>query len=148
MDFSIVVDASVAVKWYIKDESESDRAIDILLDYKEGKVSFVEPLLLYYEIANAVHIAVQRKRVTEDDGKDIIRDMLDLEMTFVDSVEMIRNAYGIARKYNISVYDAFYIEVAKDNGIMLYTGDKKFYNAVKDKKKFIKWIGEYERVDS
>jgi predicted nucleic acid-binding protein len=39
MDFKIVVDASIAVKWYIRDEIDADRAIDMLLDYEKGAIS-------------------------------------------------------------------------------------------------------------
>ncbi|MEK6582722.1 MAG: type II toxin-antitoxin system VapC family toxin, partial [Nitrospirota bacterium] len=76
MNFNIVIDASVAVKWHIKDESEVEQAIEILLDYNSGKVGFIEPQLFYYETSNAVNVAVQRKRITEDEGRDIIKDML------------------------------------------------------------------------
>jgi len=143
MDYNIVIDASVAVKWHIKDESAIEQAVNILFDYNAGRVGFIEPRLLYYETANAVNIAVQRKRITEDEGKDIIKDMLAIEMTVVDNPELIRNAYSVARKYNISVYDALYLEVAKENGILFYTGDKKFYNSMKGKKDFVRWIGDY-----
>ncbi len=148
MDFSIVVDASVAVKWHIKDESDSSQALDILLDYEAGKVGFVVPRLFYYETANAVHIAVQRKRITEDEGKDIVNDVMAVEMTAIDSMELVRNAYSNARKYNISVYDSIYFTLAKEQDILFYTGDKKFYTLIKDKKKFVKWIGDYKRVQS
>lgn len=88
-------------------------------------------------------LILQRKRITEDEGKDIVKDMLEIEMAVIDNRELIRNAYGTARKYNISVYDAFYLEVAKENEIFFYTGDKKFYNSMKGKKDFLKWIGDY-----
>ena len=124
MNFNIVIDASVAVKWHIKDESEVEQAIEILLDYNSGKVGFIEPQLFYYETSNAVNVAVQRKRITEDEGRDIIKDMLEIEMAVVDNFELIRNAYSLARKYNISVYDAIYLETAKENGTLLYWRQK------------------------
>jgi predicted nucleic acid-binding protein len=147
MDFNIVVDASVAIKWYIKDESEINEAVDILLDYEVGKIKFFVPRLFYYETANVIHIAVQRKRITEDEGKNIINDMLEIKTTLVDSGELIRDAYRNARKYNISVYDAHYLGVAKEHGMILYTADRKLYNSVKEKKKYVKWIGDYKRLE-
>ena len=147
MDFNIVVDASVAIKWYIKDESEINQAVDILLDYEVGKINFFVPRLFHYETANVIHIAVQRKRITEDEGKNIINDMLDIKTTLVDSEELIRDAYINARKYNISAYDALYLGVAKEHGMILYTADRKLYNSVKEKKKYVKWIGDYKRLE-
>lgn len=105
------------------------------------------PRLFHYETANVIHIAVQRKRITEDEGKNIINDMLDIKTTLVDSEELIRDAYINARKYNISAYDALYLGVAKEHGMILYTADRKLYNSVKEKKKYVKWIGDYKRLE-
>ncbi len=55
MDFRIVVDASVAIKWYVRDEIDADKAIAMLLDYENGKVKLIVPNLFYYETANAVN---------------------------------------------------------------------------------------------
>ncbi len=141
----IVIDANVALKWQFKDECEIEQAVNLLLDYKDNKVSFIVPRLFYYEIANAIHIAVQRKRITEEDGEATIKDILEIETTVVDSLELIKSAYLNARKYNISVYDSMYFTLTKDQGCLLFTGDKKFYNTFKDKKRFIKWIGDYRK---
>lgn len=143
MAYKIVIDASAALKWQFEDETEAEQAVNVLLDYKDDKVSFVVPELFYYELANAIHIAVQRERITEDDGKDIINDMLAIETTVVDSLELIRKAYINARRYKISVYDSMYFTFAADKGILLLTGDKRFFNAFKDRGKFIRWIGDY-----
>lgn len=148
MDFNAVVDASVALKWYIKDETDINEAIDILLDYESGKINFIVPRLFYYEIANVIHIAVQRKRLSEDEGKNIINDLLDIKTSIIDTNELIRNAYQKARKYNLSVYDALYLEVARGHGITLYTADKKFYDSVREKNKFVKLIRDYKRIHS
>jgi len=146
MDFNIVVDASIAVKWHIRNETYAASALDILFDYKTGKVGFIEPRLFYYETANAVHIAVQRKRITEDEGNDIIKDMLKIEMAVVDSPDMIRLAYDTAKKNNISVYDASYLITAKEHGTFFYTADQKFYNSIKEKEDIVKWIEDYKRA--
>jgi len=42
------------------------------------------------------------------------------------------------------VYDASYLSLAKKNNIGFVTGDKRLYNAVKDKLKWVKWIGDNE----
>ena len=142
----IVVDASAALKWHFRDESDTENAVDMLLDYEKDKVGFVVPRLFYYEIANAVHIAIQRKRISEDDGTAIIKDMLTLEAAIIDSPELLKTAYLDARKYGISVYDAVYLTLAKEQDCLCYTGDRKFYNTVRHKKKIIRWIGDYRSL--
>ncbi len=51
---------------------------------------------------------------------------------------------AIVRTNIKSVYDASYISLAKKNNIDFVTGDKRLYNGVKDRLKWIKWIGDNE----
>lgn len=148
MAHDIVVDASVALKWQFRDEDETEQAVAMLQDYEAGKIGFVVPWLFYFEIANAVHIAVLRKRIAEEDGNQVIRDILDIPLTATVSIELVADSYKLARKNNISFYDAVYLSLAEDKQALLYTGDRKFFNAVKDKFKFIRWVGDYAQVSS
>lgn len=143
MAHDIVVDASVALKWQFKDEDETEQAVSMLHDYEAGRIGFIVPWLFYFELANAVHIAVLRKRITEEDGKQVIGDMLAIPLTVTASVELVADSYKLARNNNISFYDAVYLSLAEGKRIFLYTGDKKFFNSVKDKFKSVKWIGDY-----
>lgn len=140
----IVVDASAALKWFFQDEPDVDAATLMLLDYAAEKVSFTAPMLFYYEMSNAVHIAVKRARITGDEGRAIIKDLLAIKMEIADSPELLSNAYLNAGKYDMSVYDALYFTLAKDNGYRFYTGDMKLFNRVKDKKRFVHLISDYK----
>ncbi len=143
MPDKIVIDASVALKWQFMDEYQIEEAVNLLLDYKENKVSFIVPVFFYYEIANAIHIASRRKRITEEQGNKILKDMLEIETTIIDSIELLQKAYLNAKKYGISVYDSIYLTLSKVKGIPFYTGDKKLYN-ISSGKKLVRWIGDYK----
>ncbi len=145
MSDKIVIDASIALKWQFNDELETEQAVKLFLDYEDNKIEFVVPRLFYYEIANAIHIAVLRKRITEDDGKTIISDLLEIETKEMDSLGLVKNAYRNARRYNISVYDSVYFTIANDNGFLFFTGDKKLYNTFKGRKEIVRWIGDYAK---
>jgi predicted nucleic acid-binding protein len=146
MDFRIIVDASVAIKWYVRDEIDADRAIAMLLDYENGKVKLIVPNLFYYETVNAVNTAAMRGRITEDEGRDIIKDLLAMDLITLADFKLIPSAYLYARQYKISVYDASYLAAAKEHNAPVYTADKKFYDAVKNKERLVKWIGDYKRA--
>lgn len=146
MDFKIIIDASVAIKWYVRAEVDAEKAIEMLLDYENGKINLIAPSLFYYEIANAVNTAVLRKRITEYEGQDIIKDLMATDLITLAEAEFIPSAYFYARKYNISVYDASYLAIAKEHNAPIYTADRKFYNAVKSKERLVKWIGDYKKA--
>jgi predicted nucleic acid-binding protein len=145
MDFSIIVDASIAIKWYVRDEIDADKAIAMLLDYENGKANLIVPNLFYYETANAVNTVAMRGRITGDEGRDIIKDLLAMDLITLADFKLIPSAYLYARQHNISVYDASYLAAAKEHNAPIYTADRRFYDAVKSKERLIKWIGDYKR---
>lgn len=146
MDFKIIIDASVAIKWYVRDEVDAEKAIEMLLDYENGKINLIAPALFYYETANAVNTAVLRKRITDYEGQDIIKDLMATDLITLADAQLIPSAYFYARKYNISVYDASYLAAAKEHNAPIYTADRKFYDAVKSKERLVKWIGDYKKA--
>ena len=50
----VVVDASVAVKWLVKEE-HTDKALAILHAWHDEEVTPAAPYLLPFEVANALH---------------------------------------------------------------------------------------------
>lgn len=142
----IVIDASAAIKWFFTDESDVQSAADLLIDYQQNKLHFIVPRLFHYEIMNSVHIAVRMKRIPENSGKEILKDLFLIETKIIDSDGLIKSAYLYARQYNISVYDASYLAAAKEHKAALYTADRKFYDTVKSKERLVKWIGDYRRM--
>ena len=138
----LVIDASTAAKWQLSEESEAGRARDILQDYSTGKVTFLAPRIWHYEIANIFNKAVSTKRLTEEEGQQALQALLTLDIEFVEFPTPV-DAYRLARTYQRSVYDSLYLAAAQTNGSPLWTGDRKLYNAVKDRFSFVKWIGDY-----
>jgi predicted nucleic acid-binding protein len=50
---ALVLDASVAVKWHLNDESDADAAALLLARFSTGDVPLIAPDHIRYEIANA-----------------------------------------------------------------------------------------------
>ena len=49
----IVIDTSIAVKWIMKDEEDSDKALILYQNHLLKKETILVPRLLYIEIANS-----------------------------------------------------------------------------------------------
>lgn len=139
----IVIDASVALKWQFKDELETRQAIQMLTDFIDGTIDLVSPTLFAYGIVNAIHIAVMRRRIPEKEGVDAMNDILSVGIQLTDFTGFEKSAFALAQTYERSIYDCAYLALAEKEGSPLYTGDRRFFNALKNRVPLIKWVGDY-----
>jgi len=127
----LVIDASVTVAWCFAEEANkiSERALDLLYAGAEAVV----PALWPFEVANALLVAEQRKRISGS----IITALLDRFASFQVSVEpgdAVRT-FGqillLARQQNLTVYDAAYLELASRRALPLATLDDQLRRAAR-----------------
>jgi len=124
----IVIDASVALAWCFPDEA-SDYADSVLLAV-ENQTVFV-PAIWAVEIANALLVGEWRKRIRQSEVRrfiDLIKDLRVIEdgQPFADTVS---NVLPLAREYDLSAYDAAYLDVAVRHEIPLATFDRALQRA-------------------
>jgi len=141
-DRKIIVDASIAVKWFNPSEDFGEIAARLFRSYKQGEFSFTVPEFFYYEVANGINKAIARKDITKEEGMEAIDTILGLEME-VYSLPDVKSVYSFSQRCKRSIYDCFYLMLAQSLGIEFWTADEKLYNAVKDSIKSVKWIGDY-----
>jgi len=138
----LVIDASVVLKWYLTDEEWGQEAISILEQHVAGDVVLLAPTILPYEVLNALLVAEKMGRTAENVTEEAFYGFVELEINFLDPFIDYSDTLYFARTFRRSVYDASYISLAKKNNVSFVTGDKRLYNAVKDKLKWVKWIGD------
>jgi len=125
----VVIDASVVVKWY-SEEEYSDKANILRDSHIIGTTLLTAPDLILYEIANALRYTGKLK---EKEISDSVIDLTKLKLILITpDDEIIRKAVYHALKWDITVYDAWYIAIAEILGIKLITADDKLYNKTKD----------------
>jgi predicted nucleic acid-binding protein len=140
---SIVIDSSVALKWRLRDEEATAQADALLDDFLAGNIHLLTPTLFEYEITNALKVAVMKDRLSETDALTAMEDFqgYDIELFAFSTIQ--RSAFQLACQYGRSVYDSAYLALAHSQGIVLYTGDKKLFNAVNKDLSWVRWIGDY-----
>ena len=74
----LVIDASVALKWRLRDEEATSQADALLDDFLADKLALLTPTLFDYEIANALRVAVSRQRLSEPDAAAALADLSSL----------------------------------------------------------------------
>jgi predicted nucleic acid-binding protein len=80
---------------------------------------------------------------TEEDIIKAVNSLIEADIDIVlSTVELLEVAVNIAKKYDVTVYDAIYIALAKLISGVYVTADKKLYEKVKELK-FVKFISEF-----
>jgi len=127
---SLVLDPSLALNWYFEDESTA--ATDALLD-RVAEEGAIVPSLWRLEIANALQVAIRRKRVDRGFRDETIAQLSRLPIT-VDS-ETNAHAWGaslaLADRFGITLYDATYLELAQRRNVPLATSDRALRRAAR-----------------
>lgn len=127
MNVMVVVDASVVIKWFIP-ESGVAEAEAILNDHLFGREDIFVPELLFYEVVNALRY---KKDIVEDAVNGFIAVLSGLELKRAGTDEQLLNTmFSIAKKYDISVYDAAYVALAEVFNCNLVTADVKLVQKV------------------
>jgi predicted nucleic acid-binding protein len=117
-----VVDASVAIKWYVP-EPESEAAIQLLAE----DCSLFSPDLLFPEVGNIVWKKIQRREISRDDGHGIL---LALSRTRIavhasSKFRLADHALEVATATMSSFYDSLYVSLAALTGFPLVTADRR-----------------------
>ena len=122
------MDASVALAWCFPDET-SEYADAVLVALKGQAI--VVPAVWGLEIANALLAGERRKRLKQP---EILRFLALLEgLPIVQDgqavSENVSNVLPLARHYDLSAYDAAYLELSIRHGVPLATLDAKLQKA-------------------
>jgi predicted nucleic acid-binding protein len=128
----IVADASFCGAWVLTDES-SGAAESLLARIISGSVQLVVPALWHYEMLNLLRSAVRRKRLATEDLDLTVESLERVPMTLEDlpGAPARRRILHLAMQFDLSSYDAAYLELADRFKISLQTNDAKLAAAAK-----------------
>ncbi|OGG25753.1 hypothetical protein A2960_05400 [Candidatus Gottesmanbacteria bacterium RIFCSPLOWO2_01_FULL_39_12b] len=125
----IVIDTSIAVKWIMKDEEDSDKALILYQNHLLKKETILVPRLLYIEIANSFITKSSSSLSTIEKN---IRFLYGVKLSAYDPDEndMLVTVQQ-ANKSKTTVYDMLFAVVAKRHDTILITADEKFVQKTK-----------------
>ncbi|MCD5406675.1 MAG: type II toxin-antitoxin system VapC family toxin [Desulfotomaculum sp.] len=135
-----VLDCSFAAALFLPDEKSEDIS-GFMLNLPENDRLMV-PLLWWYEIANVLTVAVRRKQLDYSDVSEILLlfDQLKLETDREWGVEFSKEIHRLAQLYQLSAYDATYLELALRTSSSLATMDKQIIKAAQ--KNWYKYVAK------
>jgi predicted nucleic acid-binding protein len=127
---SLVLDSSATLAWIYSDETTD--AIRRLFD-AVGDDGAVVPALWRLEIANSLTVAVRRGRIEANFRRAALTDLALLDIAIDDQTDV--HAWGetlrVADFFQLTVYDAAYLELAQRRNLPLATLDGELRAAAK-----------------
>jgi len=126
----IILDCSVTASWFIPDEFSKS---SFYIRDKIRERGAIVPTIWSLEVGNVLLISERRKRITKEQRQKALYILKDLpiktdELTF-------KNAWfetiELAEKYNLTLYDACYLELVLRYNSILATFDNNLKQAAK-----------------
>lgn len=123
-----VLDCSIALAWWLKDET-NDYADSVLKSLETWTA--VVPALWPTEFANGLVMSARRGRMTEQQLSEacLAAASLCIEVRPPMSLSEMSGLIGLAHQYDLTAYDAAYLHLALAEGLALATLDRKLAQA-------------------
>jgi predicted nucleic acid-binding protein len=116
---TLVVDASVALKWFLADEPDADRALAVL----RGGGVLVAPDIILAEVCNAAWRSARLGRIARNQVKEIANALPRFFDRIAGSATLIARAVEIADQLDHPVYDSLYLSLAEMEQANVITAD-------------------------
>ena len=133
----LVIDASVAVKWFVDDESDIAAARSVLEAFLNQELELYAPQIFTYEVCCQLAKACARRveqsrtmRLTPDIAATSARELFGLPLRIfpASEAECVR-AIRMSAKYSKGFYDMTYLRLAEELQCDLCTADARMLKA-------------------
>jgi predicted nucleic acid-binding protein len=136
---TFVVDASVAVKWYVPEDHSTDA--ERLLDQSHDLHA---PELIVPEFGNILWKKQAKGELTKPKALEIARAFTRIPLTTYPAASLLESALIGAMESGQTVYDWTYLALAIALDCTMVTADKKFHRALESKPvaRYLCWIAD------
>jgi predicted nucleic acid-binding protein len=137
-----VVDASVAVKWFLpaKGETLAEEALGLLDQYVREEIDLLVPDLFWVECANVAWKAVRVGRLPLASADAALTALTEYDFPTVPSPSLLSSAFQIATAFQRTIYDSIYVALAVKSKAQLVTADERLVNSLAAHFP-VKWLG-------
>jgi predicted nucleic acid-binding protein len=126
----VVVDASVAIKWFLAfrpDEGDADKALELLQRAAAGRLKLHQPPHFLAEVAAVL------AREKPADAHDDLLDLMAIEQSTDSSPDIYATALDLALRHGHPLFDTLYHAVALHTpGATLITADRRYYEKARN----------------
>ncbi len=117
-----LLDTSVAVKWFIREEG-SERAADLRHAHGRAELLLHVPDILLMELANALRYS---PLVSAEETSQALRLFSGLGITIIPfDLDALISSVTLSLEHDLAVYDAYFLALAQTLEVPLITADRK-----------------------
>jgi predicted nucleic acid-binding protein len=124
---SLVVDASVALKWFLSEEPHGGQALAIL----RHRAPLIAPDFLIAEVCNAAWRSAKLGRISQAQLGEIAANLPRFFDALVSATGLAPRAVAIAAQLDHPVYDCLYLALAEAEQADLVTADTRLVGRVR-----------------
>lgn len=135
----VVVDASVAMKWFV-DEDDTDRAEALL----KADIA-VAPALILSEVGNGIWSKRQSSGIDRAAASRFVCNLPQLLREVVALDELMEDAMKLAFDLDHPVYDCVYLALARSREIPLVTADKRFIAKAASQEQRVELLADWKQ---
>ena len=119
---SALLDTSVAVKWFIREE-DSEKAADLRHAHGRAEILLHVPDILLLELTNALRYS---PLVSAEEIPQALRLFPGLGITIIPfDLDALTSSITLSLGHDLAVYDAYFLALAQALEIPLITADRK-----------------------
>ncbi len=142
MNAAVVVDASLAVMWATPEE-HTEKALTMAAQWAETGVHLIAPCLLVAEVTNALYRRTLRGELNLATAQAALDIVLAFSIELHEEPGLPARAMALASELRQpTTYDCHYLALAEKYRCELWTGDRRFFHAVRRSVLSVRWIGE------
>ncbi|MBN1759466.1 MAG: type II toxin-antitoxin system VapC family toxin [Chitinispirillaceae bacterium] len=121
----VVIDCSFIMSVLLPDE-QSERSQEVL---ESGRYAPAVPALWTIEVCNVLLTAVRRKRLTTETRGLLLTNLQKLDIRVHGHEPAMERIMQLAVEYDLTAYDAVYLDLSLYTGYPIATHDKELKNA-------------------
>jgi predicted nucleic acid-binding protein len=135
----VVVDASVAIKWFVPEELFAEARRLLAPEYE-----LLAPDLLWAELGNVLWKKHRRGELDQRTAAQLLGAFSRLPIEFHAAGRWTEAALDLAVRHGVTVYDGLYLALAAGNGCRVVTADRRLQEACRGGviRDVVGWVGE------
>ena len=139
---TVVVDANILIAFVVADEPLHTQAKQLITFWHGTNEDLIAPRLFRSEITAVIRKAVYQQRITAEQGRILLEQVLSYPITYHEDDDLLKEAYEIAVRFNRPrAYDSQYMALAERFDCEFWTADERLVNSTQSQFRRIRWLG-------